>query len=110
MSARSLLAELRRRDRVLAVTRWLNFGLFAAMLCVVPFDGRDRFERAGVERVAACGVGELGTGAGTSPPASATSRASAGMDHASALRAADPAFGTTFRVKARIASPRSCAS
>jgi len=36
MSARSLLAELRRRDRVLAVTRWLNFGLFAAMLCVAP--------------------------------------------------------------------------
>jgi len=68
MSARSLLAELRRRDRVPAATRWLNFGLFAAILCVVPFDGRDRFERAGVERVAACGVGELGTGAGTSPP------------------------------------------
>jgi hypothetical protein len=35
-----LLAELHRRDHVLAVTGWLNLGLFAAMLCAVPLDGR----------------------------------------------------------------------
>ena len=42
--------------------------LLTRVLRAGGLDGRDRFERAGVERVAACGVGELGTGAGTSPP------------------------------------------
>jgi len=68
MSARSLLAELRRRDRVLGGDALVELRALRRDALRRPFDGRDRFERAGVERVAACGVGELGTGAGTSPP------------------------------------------
>lgn len=40
MSARGLLAEVYRRDRVLALTGWGTVALFAALLAVAPFDQR----------------------------------------------------------------------
>lgn len=40
MSARRILAELYRRDRVLALTGWGTLALFAVLLAVAPFDSR----------------------------------------------------------------------
>ena len=40
MSAREFLAELYRRDRVLALTGWVMLALFAVLLAVAPFDSR----------------------------------------------------------------------
>ena len=40
MSARWILAEVYRRDRVLALTGWVMLALFAVLLAVAPFDSR----------------------------------------------------------------------
>jgi len=40
MSMRELLAEIYRRDRVLAITGWFHVGLLAIMLGLAPFDSR----------------------------------------------------------------------
>ncbi len=40
MTARDVLAEIRRRDGVLAAVGWFHLALFLMMLAIAPFDDR----------------------------------------------------------------------